>query len=50
MLMSMDKGAMGVGVGVDMGVRMGMLQGNGIPDHQHCGGDHDGEADIAEAC
>jgi len=48
--MGMDMGVyqitMGVGMGVGVAMFVGMLQGDGVFDQQHGGGDHDGKADI----
>lgn len=46
MLMGMDQVAMTMFMGVNMGVRMDMLQGNGILHHQHRRSDHNDKTDV----
>ncbi len=46
MLVGVGQVAMAMGVGVDMMVLMGVLQGNGVLDHQHSCCDHNDQSEI----
>jgi len=49
-LMTVDMGVYQLAVAMRMvmavGVLVGVLQANGVPNHQNCGGDHHGKAEI----
>ena len=42
----MNEDAVTMGVIVLVGMYMGMLQGNGISNHQYCGADHDRQTKV----
>ena len=43
MLMGVSNTVVGVLMGVDMAMLMGVLQGDGVLDHKHRGGNHDSQ-------
>ena len=50
MLVGVNQIAVAMFMAVDMSMLVGVLQGNGILDHQNRGGDHDGKTQIELSC